>query len=623
VTGAPWRPSLGACVRPNGVFFRVWAPRVEKIVVEFEGPGRRTAASSLQRRPDGYFEALVPEAAAGDRYRYRVDGKGPFPDPASRFQPDGVHGPSLIVDPGTFPWSDAGWKGTPPRERVFYELHLGTFTPEGTFDGAAAKLDGLAELGATALELMPVADFPGSRNWGYDGAALFAPSRCYGTPDRFRAFVDAAHRRGLAVFLDVVYNHLGPDGNYTGAYSPFYFTPRHRSPWGDGVNLDDEGSTEVRSFFIENALHWLHEYHLDGLRLDATHALVDESPRHFLEELSARVADMAPRERPVALVSEDDRNLARIVRPRSDGGWGIDAVWADDFHHQVRRLLAGDSEGYYADYADRVEDLALILRRGWLYTGQYSAYIKAPRGTPTDGLAPERFVFCLQNHDQVGNRAFGERLNTQIDAAALRAASALLLTAPQTPLLFMGQEWGSTTPFLYFTDHEPELGKKVSEGRRREFAAFSHFQSPASREKIPDPQSPETFERSRLSWNERETDRARELLRLVRDLLRLRRERLSGTGSERCLPLPGGKGVVLRRRGPGADILVVVQLRGSGKAELAALDLGESAARWRPILTTEEPRFCADPVPVACRLEGPRPELEFGRPGAAILEKAP
>jgi maltooligosyltrehalose trehalohydrolase len=605
------------------VFFRVWAPRAASLEVALERSGRPLATLALERGRDGYFEALVPSAAAGDEYRYRVDGKGPFPDPASRFQPAGVHGASLIVDPGAFSWTDGDWTGVPSGERVFYELHLGTFTPEGSFDGAAAKLDALAELGVTALELMPVADFPGRRNWGYDGVALFAPARCYGAPDRFRAFVDAAHRRGLAVFLDVVYNHLGPDGNYTGAFSPFYFTPKHRSPWGDGVNLDGEGSRQVRDFFIENAQHWIHEYRLDGLRLDATHALVDESPRHFLAELGERVRASLPEERRVALIAEDERNLARLVKPRPEGGWGLDAVWADDFHHQLRRLLAGDHDGYFADYEDRVEDLALILRQGWLYTGQFSAHLKGPRGTPATGLDPGRFVFCLQNHDQIGNRAFGERLNVQIDAAAFRAASVLLLTAPQTPLLFMGQEWGAATPFLYFTDHEPELGRKITEGRRREFAAFSSFADPEARARIPDPQALETFERSRLNWAERACGAAPGLFRLHQALLRLRRAELSPPrpGGFRVLTLPNGNGVALHRAGSSRAYLVLVQLRVSARIRLGGLDLPRPEARWRAVLTTEDADYCPDPKPIACRLDGPQPDVEFSRPGAAVLEE--
>lgn len=622
---APWLPSLGACVRPEGVFFRVWSPQAKALEVAIARGGRPLTTRALVRDRDGCFEGLISEAAAGDEYRYFVDGHGPFPDPASRRQPAGVHGPSLVVDPRAFCWTDDDWRGLPPGELAFYELHLGTFTPAGTFDGAAGKLGALAELGVTAIELMPVAEFPGRWNWGYDGVALFAPARCYGAPDRLRALVDAAHRLGLAVFLDVVYNHLGPDGNYASSFSPDYFTRARRSPWGDAINLDGEGSRQVREFLIENALHWIHEYHLDGLRLDATHALADDSPRHFLAELSDRVRASLPARRRVALIAEDDRNLSAIVKPRAAGGWGLDAVWADDFHHQVRRLLAGDHEGYFADYEDRVDDLAVILRQGWLYAGQYSGYRRGPRGTAPDGLEPCRFVFCLQNHDQIGNRAFGERLNSQISAAAFRAASVLLLAAPQTPLLFMGQEWGASSPFQYFTDHEPALGEKISEGRRREFEAFSRFAAPDARARIPDPQAEATFERSRLAWGERDAVEAEGLLRLHRALLQLRRAEFSRSGplAARVAAFPDKNGVALKRSGSTHDYLILVQLRGPGRVDLGALGLPGIAGRWRAAVDTEDAQYCTDPRPVAFRLDARRPEVEFARPGGAILERGP
>ncbi|HXS99659.1 MAG TPA: malto-oligosyltrehalose trehalohydrolase [Elusimicrobiota bacterium] len=612
---------LGARPGPEGVFFRVWAPRARSVAVELERGARPPASSPLRRTQDGCFEGLVAGAAAGDEYRYRVDGAGPFPDPASRFQPRGVHGPSLVVDPGSFRWTDGGWKGVPPGELVFYELHVGAFTPEGTFDGVAARLGELSDLGATAIELMPVGDFPGSRNWGYDGTAIFAPARAYGDPDSFRRLVDSAHARGLAVFLDVVYNHLGPDGNYTGAFSPFYFTDRHRSPWGDGVNLDGEECRHVREFFIENAVRWIREYHLDGLRLDATHALVDDSRRHFLRELRERVSAEALAGRRALLVAEDDRNLDLLIRKPPRGGFGLDAVWADDFHHQVRRLLAGDRDGYYRDFEDRVEDLTTILRQGWLYTGQHSAHLGRARGTSPDGLAPERFVFCLQNHDQIGNRAHGERLNACIDAAPFLAATVLLLTAPQTPLLFMGQEWGAETPFLYFTDHEPELGRKVTEGRRREFAAFERFSDPAARESIPDPQAAETFERSRLQWEERVGICAQGRLKLHRDLLRLRRAEFSRAGGFAVMTLPNRDGVALHRRGAARPYLILVQLRRAGRVDLSDLALPRPEARWRVLLSTEEAAYSCDPHPPACRLDGPQASVQFYRPGAVILEE--
>jgi maltooligosyltrehalose trehalohydrolase len=435
--------------------------------------GSRPDVRALTRDNHGYWHGRFGDVMPGARYAYRIDGDPArtFPDPASRSQPDGVHGFSEVVDPMVFRWTDDAWRPPPLDRLVFYELHVGTFTPEGTFTAAIAKLPYLKALGVSAIELMPVADFPGERNWGYDGVALFAPARCYGRPDDFRALVDQAHRHGLAVFLDVVYNHFGPDGAYANAFSRHYFTDAHRSPWGKGVNLDGVHSHDVRRFFIENALYWATEFHVDGLRLDATHALKDDSPTPFLADLAAAVGAYAPRR--VLLVAEDHRNLEALVRPLAAGGMGFDAVWADDFHHQARVHTAHDREGYYVDFTGSVHDLAETLRRGWFFRGQRSTYLSGARGTDPSGLLPRQFVVCIQNHDQVGNRADGARLHHEIDPSAYRALSTLLLLAPQTPLLFMGQEWAATTPFQFFTDHNAELGLMVTAGRREEFGAFA------------------------------------------------------------------------------------------------------------------------------------------------------
>jgi maltooligosyltrehalose trehalohydrolase len=365
-----WTPSFGAWVGPDGTVFRVWSPDRGHVDVIVEHSGG-SSVRALARSPDGTFSAVLPDVRGGDRYRYRLDHDLVLPDPASRFQPEGVHGPSQVVDPRSFRWTDTRWTGLDPDDLVFYELHVGTFSPEGTFAGVTARLPALAALGITAIELMPVADFPGSRNWGYDGVALFAPARCYGTPDDLRHLVDTAHGFGLAVFLDVVYNHLGPDGAYLSAFSPYYFTEHHHTPWGAALNFDGDHSGMVREFFIENACHWVHEYHIDGLRLDATYAIADDGPRHFLAELTARVRESGPGRR-VLVVAEDHRNFNWMLKPEGDGGWGVDAVWADAFHHQCRRLLAGDSEGYYRDYSGRTDDLATTIRQGWFYTGQFS-----------------------------------------------------------------------------------------------------------------------------------------------------------------------------------------------------------------------------------------------------------
>jgi maltooligosyltrehalose trehalohydrolase len=430
-----WQPTLGAWPGDDGVRFRVWAPGKRAVEVVLEGPVPRVIP--LGKHADGMFSGLVSGLAAGARYRYRVDGHGPFPDPASRFQPEGVHGPSQVVDPTRFCWTDQGWRGVIPANLVIYELHVGTFSPEGTFDGVIHRLPELAGLGVTAIELMPVADFPGRRNWGYDGVDLFAPARCYGRPDDLRRLVDQAHRLGLAVLLDVVYNHFGPDGNYLAQFSPDYFSARYKTLWGPAINLDGERSAMVRAFFFENALHWLWEYHMDGLRLDATHYLFDESPRTFLAELAALVRESIG-DRAVHLIAEDPRNLAAMVRAESEGGWGLDGLWSDDFHHELRRYLVGDSEGAFRDFRGRVPDLALTINRGWLFRGEYSLHRGYFRGSDPTGIEPRRFVFYLQNHDRIGNRAMGERLNHQVDPPTYRAASALLLTAPAAPLLFMG-----------------------------------------------------------------------------------------------------------------------------------------------------------------------------------------
>jgi maltooligosyltrehalose trehalohydrolase len=400
---------------------------------------------------------------------------------------------------------------------------VGTFTAEGTFAAAAARLPWLRDLGVTAVELMPVAAFPGTRNWGYDGAALFAPSERYGHPDDLRRFVDEAHGLGLAVFLDVVYNHLGPDGAYLAAYVPHVLTDRHPSPWGNGIDVDGPDSALIRRTFLDNALHWIVEYHLDGLRLDATHALTDEGPEHLLAQMTREVAAIVPPDRHVHLFAEDERNLARLVAPRDGNGYELDGLWADDFHHAVRRRVAGDSEGYYQDYAGTTAEIVTALNTGWIYQGHYSVHRKGARGGPSDGVPLPACVICIQNHDQIGNRAFGERLHHQIDIDTWLALSTLLLTAPETPLLFMGQEWAARSPFLFFTDHEPGLGRLVTAGRRNEFKAFAAFSDPSVRARIPDPQDAATWESSVLDWNEQHDEPHTRCVAAYRDLLALRR----------------------------------------------------------------------------------------------------
>jgi maltooligosyltrehalose trehalohydrolase len=601
----------------------VWAPEIAALDVVFEPPG--PGIVPLEKYPDGTFGALVPRVAAGAKYRYRINGGSAFPDPASRFQPEGVQGPSEVIDPHEFAWTDAGWRGVPHEELALYELHVGTFTPEGTFAAAAARLPYLAQLGVTAVELMPVADFPGQRNWGYDGVNLFAPARCYGRPDDLRRFVDSAHRLGLAVFLDVVYNHLGPEGNYLPQFSPYYFSDRPDNPWGKGLNFDGPKSSMVRQYFIENALHWVHEYHFDGLRLDATHAIHDDDPRHFVAQFTTRVRESVAGRR-VYVIAEDHRNLAYMIRPEGEGGWGLDGVWADDFHHKVRVALAGDNEGYYQDYTGSMPDLARTLNQGWYFTGQFSTFLQEPRGTDPTGIPPRRFVFCLQNHDQVGNRALGDRLHHQISLPAYRAASVLLLCSPATPMLFMGQEWATKSPFLYFTDHPEELGRLVTEGRRNEFRHFAAFSAPGARERIPDPQAETTFTMSRPNWAEVEREPHASILRLYKRLLNLRRSE-PALRCERFAAFALGETTLLLRQDAkvGPSLLAVIQMNGSADIDLSGHPglKGLDIARCQVVFTTEDPPFTTEPEPPVIERGPGGPRIRFSRPSAVLLSVWP
>jgi maltooligosyltrehalose trehalohydrolase len=491
--------------------FRVWAPSAAE--VELDDAGAAPAARvPMHRRHDGWWEV---ESDAVE-YGFVVDGDGPFPDPRSPWQPWGVHGPSRVLDHDAFAWTDAGWRGVYLPGAVLYELHVGTFTPEGTFDAAIERLDHLADLGVDAVEVMPVAEFSGERGWGYDGVDLFAPHHAYGGPDGLKAFVDACHGRGIGVVMDVVYNHLGPAGNHLGRFGP-YFTDRHRTNWGDAVNFDGPLSGEVRRFVVDNALMWLRDYHGDGLRLDAVHAIADESALHILEELAAGVEELAALvRRPLFLVAESDLNDPRFVRPRDAGGYGLDASWADEWHHALHAVLTGETDGYYEDFGS-LDLLAKALRQAWVYAGDWSPHRRRVHGRPPVGLDGWQFVVCTQNHDQVGNRATGERLSHLVSPGRLRIAAALLLTSPFVPMLFQGEEWAASTPFQYFTDHDDaDLGMAVTEGRRNEFAHFGWDPSA-----VPDPQDPATFERSKLRWDEARG----ELLEWYRALIALRRSR--------------------------------------------------------------------------------------------------
>jgi maltooligosyltrehalose trehalohydrolase len=509
--------------------FRVWAPGNETPIhsVELQLDDRRLPMTATGR---GWWERDVPRTTAGQDYAFILDGGQSLPDPRSPWQPQGVHGPSRVVDHTAFAWTDDDWSAPSSLgSAVLYELHIGTFTPEGTFRAAIDRLDDLRELGVTHIELLPVADFPGEHGWGYDGVALYAPKEAYGGPQGLKELVNAAHQRGLAVILDAVYNHLGPDGNYLSQFGP-YFTGRYHTPWGEAINFDGPGSDEVRRFFLDNALMWLRDYHFDGLRLDAVHAIYDHSALHFLEELAQEVHQLQEAlGRPLLLIAESDLNDPRIVRPVHAGGYGIHTQWSDDFHHALHTVLTGEQDGYYRDFGSLAQ-LACALRRAYVYAGDYSAFRQRRHGRvpcvrPGDEsltlLSGDHFLAYAQNHDQIGNRAQGERLAQLVNDDQLKIAAALLFTSPFVPMLFQGEEWAASSPFLYFADHQdPELARAVSEGRRQEFAAFGW-----NPDDVPDPESPETFRRSKLNWQERENEPHATILDWHRRLIRLRHER--------------------------------------------------------------------------------------------------
>jgi maltooligosyltrehalose trehalohydrolase len=492
---------FGAECRDDGcVRFRLWAPAARSVDLFLE---KTSATLPMNAANDGWFELVTDQARSTDLYRFRIDAKQRVPDTASRFQPQDVHGPSQVIAPRAFDWHDDSWRGRPWQEAVLYELHVGTFTREGTFASARARLDYLTDLGVTAIELMPLSDFPGRRNWGYDGVLPFAPDSSYGRPEDLKEFIQSAHQRGIMVLLDVVYNHFGPEGNYLGSYAPQFFTDRNLTPWGNGINFDGLQSRAVRDFFIHNALYWLEEYHFDGLRLDAVNAIVDDSDPDILKQLADVVHKSISPERQVHLILENEDNESRYLQRESQGRPRLfTAQWDDDIHHALHVLVTGEHEGYYSDYADRpIQQLGRCLAQGFAFQGEPSAYRKGElRGEPTTGLPPGAFVTFLQNHDQTGNRAFGERIVTLANPRALRAAMAILLLAPSPPMLFMGEEFGAETPFLFFCDFEKNLAEAVTAGRRNEFSRFPQFNDPARRDRIPDPNSVATFEASRLDW---------------------------------------------------------------------------------------------------------------------------
>jgi maltooligosyltrehalose trehalohydrolase len=547
----------GATVRrahAGRVEFRVWAPNPQAITLRLLRRNRPPQDVPMRRSQSGVWEAAL-EAEPGDRYFYVVDGRA-VPDPVSRLLPEGVHGPTEIVDPTLFHWTDAGWRGLPFSEYVIYELHLGTFTPEGTFAGAIRKLDYLRHLGVTAVELMPVNAFPGRRNWGYDGVGLYAVQASYGGPEGLRRFVDEAHRRGLAAILDVVYNHLGNEGNYLRLFGP-YFTARHQTPWGEAVNYDDEGSAGVRRFVVENALYWLREYHLDGLRLDAVQTIRDDSPRHIVAEIAEKTHALG-RElgRTICVMAETDENDPRYVLPPTTPalakqerrgaeparqGYGLDAMWSDDFHHALHAMFTGERAGYYQDFGSP-RQLVTALNEGYVFQGEFFAFWKDVRGASARDVPLPANIISIQNHDQVGNRARGERLTALVPRGVRKLMAALLLLAPHTPLIFMGQEFDESAPFQFFTDFgDPIVKQAVSEGRRREFKEFDFRE-------VPDPQDPATCERSRLNWDS--AGGHNDMLEWYRALLRLRRELVLNAGERTCQAELQDGDAVLRMQAP-------------------------------------------------------------------------
>jgi maltooligosyltrehalose trehalohydrolase len=549
--------------------FRLWAPAQDTVRLEIEGD---TELLDLVRDAAGWHEAVTQRAPAGSRYRFVFDDGSRVADPASRFQPDDVDGPSEVIDPRAHVWRDESWCGRPWRGAVLYELHVGTFTPEGTFRAAAQKLEHLARLGATVIELMPVGDFPGRRNWGYDGVFWFAPDSSYGRPDDLKEFIDAAHAHGLMVLLDVVYNHFGPHGNVLPACAKHVFTRRHHTPWGDALNYDGEASRPLRDFVFHNALYWLEEFHFDGLRLDAVHAIIDDSSEHLLLELARRVRAATPN-REIHLVVENEDNAAHLIGRSQTNAAPFDAQWNDDVHHVLHVAATGERAGYYEDYHADSTKLGRALAEGFAYQGETMAYRGSPRGEPSAHLPPTAFVAFLQNHDQVGNRAFGERLSHLAAPEVVRALSAVQLLLPQIPLLFMGEEWSACERFPFFCDFAGDLGEAVRRGRRQEFARFPEFADPRERERIPDPQGSSTFESAKLRWSDAELPQHAAHLEWYGRLLAVRRRSIvpllsaiAGAGSYRVV----------------APSAVTVEWKAHEGALLLAANLGPTPAELDP-----------------------------------------
>lgn len=586
------RPVLGARPGAAGVEYRVWAPDHASAQVEImRADSAEAERLPLTRDDRGYFTGLDAAGRAGDLYLFRLGRRAGLPDPASRFQPRGVQGPSQVIDGKSYAWTTTNWRRPPMRGRVIYELHIGAFTTEGTFRAAIEHLDDLVELGVNTLELMPLADFVGERNWGYDGVMLFAPARCYGTPDDLRALVDAAHARGLAVVLDVVYNHLGPTGNVLPTYSRQHLHPEKKSMWGATLNFDGEASGPVRDFFLRNAEMWLDDYRFDGLRLDSIHTIADESEMHLVAEITALAAS-----RGAFVIAEDERNVARTIEERGSDGWGVNAVWADDFHHTVRVALTGQGESHFGSYQGSMEEWAATLQRGWLFHGQYFPHWRRSRGTDARHLPPERFVYAISNHDQVGNRPLGDRLHHVVSPDAYRAVSLLLCLVPYTPMIFMGQEWATSARFPFFTHQPGEVGRKMAEARLEELKRYGVEPPPEVVARMPDPQAETTFLEAKLPWSERHASPYREMLALYRAALGLRAThaifRSAPRGHWRAQAIHNAF-LGVRWFDVTGDWLLIVSVAPGAQFSFDGIPFHQCRVgyRWEPVLHSNEPRF--------------------------------
>jgi maltooligosyltrehalose trehalohydrolase len=608
------RLPIGAEPVADGVHFRVFAPKRKAVTVVFDGD--RTPAVKLSADGDGYFAGLAKGAKAGDRYKFKLDAEDYlYPDPASRYQPDGPHGSSQVVDPTTFKWTDGNWTGVTAAGQVLYELHVGTFTKDGTFRSAIAGLDHLADVGVTCIELMPVPEFAGSFGWGYDGVDQYAPYHHYGTPDDLRAFVDAAHARGLGVILDLVYNHMGPDGNYMRAFAEEYFNPHHMTDWGEALNFDGDHREPCREYFVQNAVHWVSEYHFDGFRFDATQAIIDASPEHVLAEIN-RTCRAAVPGRSLYLINENEPQNTKLVRPPEQGGYGLDALWNDDFHHTALVALSGHNEAYYMDYNGSAQEFLSAAKWGYLFQGQRYKWQKRRRGTTALDLPPTAFVHFLQNHDQIANSGRGFRVHQITSPGQLKAMTAFMLLMPQTPLLFQGQEFAASSTFHYFADHNEDLNKLIAQGRAKELSQFPSVAVPAMRHYLLDPGARSTFERSKIDLAERDRPFHKEVYQLHKDLLKLRREEAVFARVQRKGDVDGAvlspTAFVLRyfaTPGPGTgaetasvgDRLVLVNFGNDLPMDPCPEPLlaPPPGFRWTVVLTTEDPAYGGSGTPPA------------------------